>query len=213
MFLPAEKVQEDCLRQGDILEGLPFPLMELRSLQVLGKPDLADQEFPYPKVVAALCEHRKDPHYFTGLLKMRMGMGAVVSHCCELEPDNGKMHRCAAFSVARVIPLKSSMLKDPEKLASIRGNGDPRIATAGNFLNYFYIEPHVRIANKELMVDFSQVFSIPASEFPAILKSKVLQMDDRSRVMFKIKYSAYLSRLTPEEEDLKNPWEISGPSL
>ncbi len=58
---------------------------------------------------------------------------------------------------------------------------------APGFIDYFYVAPHQRLENKEWMVDFSQITSLPKSEFPEILKRKILQMDDRSRVKLKIK--------------------------
>ncbi len=206
MFVQDTDIQQDCLRQGDILEGIPFPLLDLKSLPVLGQIQPGKREFPYPTISPILHRHREDPHYFTGQLLMRLSFCAVLSHCCELEPRHGKLLP-ASFTVARLITVKQSIIEDPEKLASLRANKDPRGATPG-FIDYFYIAPHERLENKEWMVDFNQVASIPNSEFPDILKHKTLQMDDRSRVKFKIKLATYLGRITDEEAQagLQEPW-------
>jgi hypothetical protein len=201
-----DDMERDCLRQGDILERIPFPLLATGSIRVLGKIKLEATELPYPSIDAALTPHRDDPNYFTGQLPMRLSFGAVVSHCCELEPRNGKLIG-AMFTVARLVPVKQSIMRDSERLESLRANRDPREPIPG-YLDYFYTTPHERLESKEWMVDFSQITSVPNSEFPAVLTQKVLQMDDRTRVKFKIKLATYLGRITDEEAEngLEQPW-------
>jgi len=196
----------DCLRQGDILKRIPFPLLAMGSLQVLGRISSAATELSYPNIDAILSTHRNDPNYFTGQVLMRLSFGAVISQCCELEPRNGKLIG-SSFSIARLIQVKDNILADSEKLASLKANRDPRSSAPG-FFDYFYVEPHERLDGKEWMVDYSQIVSLPKSEFPGILAHKILQMDDRSRVRFKMKLAAYLGRLTEEEtrDKLEEPW-------
>lgn len=115
----------------------------------------------------------------------------------------------AAFTLARLIPIKKSILADGEKLTSLRLNADPRGAIPG-FIDYFHIASHSRLSGVEWMVDFSQVTSLPNSQFPEILSRKILQMEDLDRVKFKIKLAAYQSRITDEEATagLKEPWAV-----
>ena len=49
------------------------------------------------------------------------------------------------------------------------------------------------------MVDYNQVLSLSSSDLPKILKRKILQMDDDSRIRFKLKIQASFGRLSPEE--------------
>jgi hypothetical protein len=72
----------------------------------------------------------------------------------------------------------------------------------------FYIPPRPELGAKDWIVDFNQTTSIPGKEFPAILRSKKLQMEDEWRVKFKIKLATALARLTNEEREagLENPW-------
>lgn len=194
------------LRQGDILERIPFPLLASSSLRVLGAIDVEGTDKPYPKIEAALIQHRDNPNYFTAQVPMSLSFAAVVSHCCELEPRNGKLMG-ATFSVARLIAIKPGILRDAEKLTSLKANKDPRTREP-SYLDFFYIEPHDSLNAKEWMVDFSQLISIPNSEFPTIVRQKLLQMDDRTRVKFKIKFAFYLGRLTDEEvaDGITDPW-------
>jgi len=206
MFVGDADFERDCLRQGDILERVPFPLLDLSNLPVLGQIQGGKTEFQYPMLTTLLRQHRDDPHYFTGQLALRLSYCAVISHCCELEPRHGRLLP-ACFSVARLIPVKSSIIADATKLESLRENRDPRKGNPG-FLDYFHVQAHPRLDSKEWMVDYGQLVSIPNSQFPDILGRKVLQMDNRSRMKFKIKLAAFLGRTTREEESagLVDPW-------
>ncbi len=137
---------------------------------------------------------------------MRLSFCAVLSNCCEVEPRHNKMLQ-AAFTVARLIPIKDSILAHSEKLASLKANRDPRGANPG-YIDYFYVEPHERLDNKEWMVDYSQLASIPNSEFPDVLKRKILQLEPRHRVRFKIKLASYFGRIADDEarEGLHETW-------
>ena len=190
------EAEMDRLRQGDILNEIPFPLLDLKQVNVLGEIQPGTGT-PFPSITTKLHPHREDPHYFWGQVPMRLSHCAVTSNCCEIEPRHGKILQ-AAFSVARLIPIKSSIQNDPSKLESLHANRNPTRPPVG-FLDYFYIEPHPRLGGRGWMVDFSQVVSIPNSEFPSILERKTLQMLPEQRVRFKVKLAAYFGRLASDE--------------
>lgn len=206
MFVDDGEMQRECLRQGDILGKIPYPLIDLAKLQILGQIQEDTSDLPYPSITTARVTHRNDTNYFTGMLTMRLAFYAVMSHCCELEPRNGQLI-CSSFSLARLIPIKESIAQNAEKLDSLRANKDPRTSSPG-FIDYFHIASHERLSDQEWMVDFSQIISLPKSEFPGILSRKLLQMDNRTRVKFKIKLATYLGRITKEEaeEGIREPW-------
>jgi hypothetical protein len=83
-----------------------------------------------------------------------------------------------------------SAFNHAQKLASLRGNKDPRDSRDQGYIDYFYLEPHGSFRGVENVVDFSQVSSIPGTEYPSLLSRKVLQLLDRERVKFKIKLAA-----------------------
>jgi len=205
MYVDAAQTEKDCLRQGDVLDAVPFPIFESESA-ILGKIDHGSSiELPYPKIVAIPREHRSQKDCVTMQMKTKFAPGAVLAHCCELELRNGKC-LLPMIAIARLVPLKASIIKEPEKLASLRSNKDPR--TPEGYLDYFYFSAHERIGGAEWAADFSQIASIPGAEYQYLLHRKVLQLLDRERVKFKIKLAAYLGRLTDEEHELKleNPW-------
>ncbi len=114
------------------------------------------------------------------------------------------------LAVARLIPIPLQLAADAQRLASLRENKDPRNPDPG-YLNFFYLSRHERLDDREWVVDFNQLACIPCSEYPAIMLKKILQMEDRWRVKFKIKLAISLTRLTKEERDagLENPWAVA----
>jgi hypothetical protein len=175
---------------------------------VLGKIDQeVDIQIPHPKIVAIAREHRSKEDCLTMQVKARLCPGAVIAHCCELELRNEKC-LLPMIAAARLVPVKPSIIKDSEKLLSLRANKDPRNGEDSGFLDYFYLPPHEVIGGVECVVDFSQITSLPGTEYQFLLRRKVLQLLDREQVKFKIKLAVYLGRLTDEEHELglENPW-------
>jgi hypothetical protein len=210
MFLGDGQMQRDCLRQGDILRGIPFPLLEqIDNLLGLAKLQSSDSYFSPPGVEFAPTPNRNDHNWFTvAFVKMRLCYCAVLSNCCELEMRGKMMPH--SLSVARLIPIDPNFLKDADTLAIIKASSDPR--EGKQYLRYFYIGPQKRLEDKEWLVDFSQILTLPRTELQEVLKRKLLQMDDRSRVKFKIRAGWYLTRTNKEEirDGLEDPWAGAG---
>jgi hypothetical protein len=207
MFIPLAEMDKVCLRQGDILEIVPFPIID-SEFSLLGKIDEEVEVQTVPKLVAVAREHRNSKDCLTAQVKMRLAPGAVLAHCCELELRNGKC-LLPAIPIARLIPVKTAIAVDESKLASLRSNKDPRNLADHGYIDYFHVVPHERLSSREWVIDYCQISSIPSTEYGALMKRKVLQMQDRDRVKFKIKLAVFLgSRLTDEEVGLglENPW-------
>jgi len=207
MFIP--NADMTCLRQGDILSAVPFPRASSGDMAILGSIDPAKSVHPIP-VLSPLChQHREDRNWLTAQVPMRICFCAVISQCCDLEPRHGRI-QMPAFSVARLIPVPKGIIADPQRLESLRQNKDPRDSTDPGYINLFHIPANDLLDGQEWVVDYSQIFSIPGSEFPAVLKKKMLQMEDRWRVKFKVKLAFSFTRLTEEERTtgLENPWTV-----
>jgi len=208
MFVSDADFNQSCLRQGDVLEAIPFPILDSRAISILGQLDEAKTKasFPVPQIATLLDNHRSDPNFFWGQVKMRLCHCAVTSHCCEVEARHEKL-QVAAFSVARIIPVKSSITADGNKFESLKANKNP-IGGDPGYIDYFYFGSHEKLGSESWMVDYSQIISIPSTEYPSILRRKILQMENRDRVKFKIKLAAYLGRITDEEDSagLRTPW-------
>lgn len=212
MYVTSAAVEVNCLRQGDILNAIPFPIFD-GELSILSRveSDVCIQT-PQPRVTAIPIEHRNARDCVMALVKTRLCLGAVLAHCCELELRNGKC-LLPMIPVARVVPIKPSILNDEAKIASLRANKDPRNRDDPGYIDYFYLAPHEELGNREWVVDYCQISSVPGTEYPALPRQKVLRLSDRARVQFKIKLAAFSgSRLTDEEieQGLQNPWSDVG---
>jgi hypothetical protein len=211
MYARPDEVEADCLRQGDILDAVPFPILD-GELAVLGRIDSEGGiQIPHPKIVVLPREHRNLSDCLTAQVKMRISFGAVLAHCCELELRNGKCS-LPMIPIARLVAVKVSIVSDQAKIASLRVNKDPRNAEDPGYIDYFYLAAHERLASTEWVVDYCQISSIPGTEYGSLLRRKILQLSVRERVKFKIKLAAFMgSRLTEEEltQGLENPWVIA----
>jgi len=207
VYVTDSQVDATCLRQGDILDAAPFPIIDGEAA-VLGRVESSTRiQLPHPSIVTIPREHRKKSDCVTMQIKARFSPCVILDHCCELEIRNGK---CSLLSLcaARIVPVKESTLRDAEKFASLRANKDPRNPDDPGYLGYFYLEPHPSLGGMSGIVDFAQTASIPGGEYEALLHRRVLQLSDRERVKFKIKLAVFHGRLTDEEvtAGLENPW-------
>jgi hypothetical protein len=204
MFVDRAKWAKHELRQGDVLAGVSFPFASVLQQHFLAEPrDRKYAEFPQLKAKA----RDGDASLFTGQVAMVMSSCAVLTQCCELVPRaHGKITLVKTISVCRLVPLSHSMKTDPKKLESIRSNSDPR--KQGGYKNYFYYGSGDMLGPEELMADFSQTTCIPNTEFPEALSNKVLQLDDRTRMKFKIKLGVFNAKPTDEEivANILDPW-------
>lgn len=195
------------LRQGDILEGVPFPLVDHTKIQVLGSI-APDQDFTsIPALEPKLHQHRDDREWTTAVAPLRFGFCAVLSNCCDLQPRNGKVQTHAVV-LARLRPVPSDIKRNDEAFGSLRANKDPRDRTDAGYLEYFYFEAHERLSQQDWRVQFNQVVCLPTTDIALLLRKKILQLDDRTRMKFKIKLG--FTYMRPSEEELaaglENPW-------
>src|SRR5579872_4200584 len=117
MYVAPADMEINTLRQGDILDAVPFPILDA-ELALLGKIDHDNGvQLPHPKIIALPREHRNQKDCVTAQVKMRLSPGAVLAHCCELELRHGKC-TMPTIPVARLIPVKPSIAGDLAKIAS-----------------------------------------------------------------------------------------------
>ena|SRR5882724_3086661 len=205
MFVPVADMT--CLRQGDILDGIPFPRLSAADTCILGRLPPEVTQPLIPRLPALTSTHRDDSQWLTAQIPIRLSFCAVISQCCELEPRNGQIG-IPVFALARLIPIPKQILADVQRLTSLKSNKDPRDGSDPGYVNLFYVPARPELNEREWTIDFNQTVSIPSKEFPAIMRAKKLQMEDEWRVKFKIKLATCLARLTSEERaaGLDDPW-------
>lgn len=196
------------LRQGDILTGIPFPLVAQSKMHVLGA---VAEEYDYsalPVLVPKTHEHRTDMEWVTLQVPARFCLCSVLSNCCDLELRNGRIS-AQMVTLARLRPISRDIRNDPERLGSLQANKDPRDQQDAGYIGYFYLEAHELLQNQDWVVQFDQVVAIPATDIGLLLRKKVIQLDDRTRVKFKIKLGVTFLRINNEEiaAGLENPWQ------
>ncbi|MGA6984853.1 MAG: hypothetical protein WBZ01_02260 [Terriglobales bacterium] len=197
------------LRQGDILEGIPFPLIDHSTLQVLGAIKL-DRDFnALPEIAAKTHKQRQDAEWLTALVPVRFGFCIVLSNCCDLEPRDGTIS-APVFNLARLHPIPENLRNNPDLFDSLKANKDPRHPTDPGYIDFFYLEPHALLQGRDWRVHYNQVTTLPTGTIATfLLRKKVLQLDDRARMKFKIKLGFTLMRINDEERKLglENPWQ------
>ncbi len=205
MFL--EVADMTCLRQGDVLEDIPFPRLASAEISILGRISPESSQSAVPKLSAVTNQHRDDQNWLVAQVPVRLSFCAIISQCCDLEPRHNEL-RIPTFAVARLIPIPRHVSSDSQRLASLRSNKDPRSGSDPGYINFFHVPAHDRLERKEWVVDYNQIICVPGKEFPSILSKKILQMEDEWRVKFKIKLALCLSRITDEERSsgLEDPW-------
>jgi hypothetical protein len=177
-------------------------------MQVLGTV-AQDQDFnTLPPISATTRQHRDDRQWTTGVAPIRFGFCAVLSNCCDLEPRNGKV-QTQAVNLARLRPITIDIRNTPERFNSLIANKDPRDSENPGYIEYFYLEPHELLQGQDWKVHYNQVVTLPTTDITILLRKKILQLDDRSRVKFKVKLGFMLMRINEAERKLglENPWE------
>jgi hypothetical protein len=195
------------LRQGDILAGIPFPLMDSTRMRLLGTVAPVYNYAALPQISVTTHEYRADPDWVTIQVPVRFCSCAVLSNCCDLEARNGGRPQAVGVNLARLRPISGDIRNDAARFQSLRANKDPRTDDPG-YIDYYYLEAHELLGNQDWRVHYSQVVTIPITEINLLLQKKIIQLDDRTRMKFKIKLAFTLGRSNEEEiqAGLENPW-------
>jgi hypothetical protein len=182
--------------------------LEQAKITVLGEVTSHEGFASIPILVAKLHQQRDDQEWATAVAPVRFGFCAVLSNCCDLEPRNGRV-LTPAVVLARLRPITPDIRNSPERLASLRANKDPRDRTDPGYVDFFYLEPHELLQQQDWRVNFNQVVSLPTTDITLLLRKKILQLDDRTRMKFKIKLG--FKFMSPNEGELRagieNPWK------
>lgn len=195
------------LRQGDVLAGIPFPLLEYGKTHVLGE---IAQDYDYaalPIISSKTHDHRGETGWVLIQVPARFCFCAILSNCCDLEPRGGNI-RAHAVTLARLRTISSDIRNAPERFNSLSANKDPRDPEDPGYIDYFYLGPHALLQGQDWSVDFSQIVTLPTTDIALLLRKKIIQLDDRTRMKFKIKLAFTLGRVNDDEINagLENPW-------
>lgn len=205
------------LRQGDILAGIPFVLLEHAKTHVIAR---VLENYPFaghPQLQCQLHSHRDDAEWVLVQALAKYGFCSVVSHCCDLEPRAGGRVVTPAINFARLKPVTADIRNNAARFASLTSNADPRNPAGPVYFDRFYLEAHPDLNNADWIVHYNQIVTIPVTpqDVAILLAKKALQLDDRTRAKFKIKLATSLGRLTDDEINagLADPWLVPAPAV
>ena len=196
------------LRQGDVLEGVPFSLLDVRTLQLIGTICPNHDYNSIPIIDVKTHEQRQDREWATAIAPVRFGFCIVLSNCCDLEVRENRI-AAPVFTLARIRTIPQGVRNNTENFESLRANKDPRDPENPGYIDYFYLNPHPLLNGADWRVHFNQVTTLPTDAIPTVLiRKKILQLDDRTRAKFKIKLGFTYARMNDGELNagLENPW-------
>jgi len=205
-----EAFDDAALRQGDILAGVPYPQLEHAKTVILGE---IAQEYEYaalPAISPKTQVHRTEDGWVTIQVPAKFCFCAVLSNCCDLEPRGGKV-RPAGVTLARLRTIGADVRNSVERFNSLKANKDPRDPNDPGYIDYFYLEQHALLQNLDWSVAFGLTVTLPTADIALLLRKKILQLDDRTRMKFKIKLAFTLGRSNDDEINagLENPWAVA----
>src|ERR1017187_9849255 len=121
MFLDDADMDKTCLRQGDILKNVLYPLVVTDEVRFLGIADPSAKPVALPWQVEEITL-RNSPAWKCQMFT-RIGFVAVISQCCDIAPTNERrITRQSTIALARLVPVPAGPAKNPEKLASLQAN-------------------------------------------------------------------------------------------
>jgi hypothetical protein len=188
MFLPEQdRVQ---LRQGDIVFGLFYPILNCTNLFLIGRamPTAPDD----PCDISPLTVQTKPyGNTLTAQINVVRSHSIVLSQCCDLELRDGRLSS-PAFVVSPLTPVPYTIRTNALNLERLQRN------SLTDYSSLYYIRAQAPLI-EDCMVDFSTVASVTNKDYSLALSGKVLQMTDAERVRFKTKLAAHFGRPTEEE--------------
>jgi hypothetical protein len=189
MFLTEPDKTE--LRQGDIVFGLVYPIVNSTALDVLCRPDARPRVDEPATFTPVLIETRPYGNSFLIQLRAVMGYSVILSQCCDLSLRDGKLVN-PGFVLSPLTQIPYTIRTNPDNLTRLQSN------TLTDYTSLYYLRAQVPLT-LDLMVDFSTVASVVNKDYALALEGKVLQMTDEERARFKTKLAAHFGRPTEEE--------------
>lgn len=180
------------LRQGDILDQLPFFSLKLEANVV-------------STGLATGTEVSEEAHSI--LVPVQYRFLAVLSHDCEF--NVGKR---SSFIVARLIAVRRD-LSDEQRRQLRAANDIMRAAEsvgAYGALDTFLVDPVPDAFSDEMQIDFVNVMSCPMKAAPEYLRHKRAEMLHPDRVMLRRKLALFFGRDAEDvpDEDKRPPSDV-----
>lgn len=173
MYLQEESVQTDKLRQGDII----------KDIHAVGVINLNSVSF--------ISDEQGNKKGWTVLDQPIITYVMVLSHSCEIDPDN-------AIKLTSIIlaPLRDiNSATKPEKIEELKSSNIITPEIHRSYFKYFCIDPHPKLPYENgAVVDFSKCFSLRKHCYPLLVKNKVVQLKSEIADSMALKCALYFKR-------------------
>jgi hypothetical protein len=173
VYLPDAEFEPAALRQGDVVA----------DLQLFGAIN--------PNVIRSLRDADDNLVGWQVNAAPDVGYGVVLSHSCEIEPEN-------SIKVTSVIlaPLRDvSTATREDRIQELKDSNIITEETHASYLKYFYLDPHPRLPFRGgAIADFSKCFSIRNKFYEKLVERKVLQLQRAVSGAMALKLALYFSR-------------------
>lgn len=200
MFI--ESADRTTLRQGDIVSGVHFPLSRMDALpKVVGTYARGGGQHVDLKAVT---EQIGKSFWLLAQMHAVVSFCAVLSQDCDVVAKQDPPPR--TFLLCRLIPVPEAIRRKESLYQALEQNLDP-YGGQRPFYQLFYIGKHAGL-DEEYVADYGQVMTVIWKDYSAVLRNKILQMDDLNRAKFRVKAGAHFGRATDEEKTagLDDPW-------
>lgn len=173
MYLDEPDVHKKALRQGDILV----------DIHLLGAITLSE--------IAYTFDFKQKPIGWGVPLEPKFGAVAVLSHSCEIEPENREKLTSIIVSPLRDV----SHATKAETVELLKNSNLISEGMAASFLKYFYLQPHAALPFPHgAVVDFSKCFSFRNRDYGFLLERKRAQLKAEIAEGFSLKLALYFHR-------------------
>ena len=178
-----------------MIQGLCYPAAERKKLRVIGEliPEhVGLMTDPIPSL-RAIAEAKRDFSVLTVQASFRVGLGVVVSQCCDCQVrrENGR-DVYPRLVVAPMHPVQGRIRSDD--MESLKAN------SLTDFLDIYYLAASPPRLQEDYYVDLGAMVALSSDWYPSVLHGKILQMADKERVNLKLKIGHYFARPTDEEQ-------------
>jgi len=173
MYKNVDEIEKDALRQGDIIA----------NTHLLGATNLNN--------IIYLSNNNNEKTGWQINLKPLFGYAMVLSHSCEIAPENGVKLTSIILAPIRNVDTATN----PDKIDELKKSNILTPEIKSSFLKYFFLEPNSKIEYKNgSIVDFSKIYSLKKESYKVLLPLKILQLQESVIECISLKYSAYFYR-------------------
>ena len=174
MFAESANTDRTKLKQGDIVDKVPL----LGALN--------------PNAFSFINNAGGEQAGWQVPMPLTYGLAAILSHSCEIAPENG-----VKLTSIVLAPLRSAdTASSPEKLAQLRETNLLSEAKEASFLKYFFLPGGSPLPDmpKGYVVDFSKCFSVRKNFYGKLLEGKLAEMLAGVQGEFALKLAVFFSR-------------------